>query len=176
MLLHTLFGKLVPPHPILHLPIFYLVSCYLSFKTKNNYHLLFSTIPDSPEANLSKLTQNFVHNHIITFMALSYDHCNVCVCVRERERESVHMLSRSVLSDSATPWTVACQALCPWNFPGKNTGVGCHLFLPPGTLPDPGSNPHFLHLLHWQADSLPLSHLRSPIVMFAYVLISPSSQ
>ena len=25
-----------------------------------------------------------------------------------------------------TPWTVACQLLCPWDSPGKNTGVGCH--------------------------------------------------
>ena len=29
----------------------------------------------------------------------------------------------------ATPWTVACQSLCPWNFPGKNTGVACHFLL-----------------------------------------------
>ena len=29
------------------------------------------------------------------------------------------------------------QAPCPWDFPGKNPGVGCH-FLPPGDLPDPG--------------------------------------
>ena len=28
-----------------------------------------------------------------------------------------------------TPWTVAHQALCPWNFPSKNTGVGCHFLL-----------------------------------------------
>ena len=36
----------------------------------------------------------------------------------------------SVVSDSATPWTVAHQApLCPWNVPGKNTGVGCHFLL-----------------------------------------------
>ena len=27
-----------------------------------------------------------------------------------------------------TPWTVAYRLLCPWDFPGKNTGVGC-LFL-----------------------------------------------
>ena len=28
---------------------------------------------------------------------------------------------------TATPWTVAYQAvLCPWDFPGKSTGVGCH--------------------------------------------------
>ena len=46
------------------------------------------------------------------------------------------------------------RLLCPWNFPGKNTGVGCH-FLLQGIFPTQGSNPHFLSLLHWQADSLP---------------------
>ena len=25
----------------------------------------------------------------------------------------------------ATPWTTAHQALRPWDFPGKSTGVGC---------------------------------------------------
>ena len=24
-----------------------------------------------------------------------------------------------------TPWTAAYQLLCPWDFPGKSTGVGC---------------------------------------------------
>ena len=38
--------------------------------------------------------------------------------------------------------------------PGKNTGVGCHAFLQ-GIFLTQGSN---LQLLHWQADSLPLSH------------------
>ena len=33
-------------------------------------------------------------------------------------------LSRSAMSDSAAPWTVARQALCPWNSPSKNTEVG----------------------------------------------------
>ena len=47
----------------------------------------------------------------------------------------------SVMSDSATPWTVACQAgYSPWGFPGKNTGVGCH-FLLWGNLPYPGIEP-----------------------------------
>ena len=40
----------------------------------------------------------------------------------------------------ATPWTVACQALCPWDSLGKNTGVGCH-FLLQGILPTLGSSP-----------------------------------
>ena len=46
--------------------------------------------------------------------------------------------------------------LCPWNFPGMNTGVGYHFFLQ-GIFPTEGSNPHLLHLLHWQAGSLPLA-------------------
>ena len=74
----------------------------------------------------------------------------VCVCARARAR------ARSVVSSSATPWTVAARLLCPWNFPGKNTGVGC-LFLLMGIFPTQGSNPNVLHLLHWQADSLPLA-------------------
>ena len=48
--------------------------------------------------------------------------------------------------------------LCPWDFPGKNTEMGCH-FLLQGIFPTQASNPH---LLHWQVDSLPLSHLGSP--------------
>ena len=28
-----------------------------------------------------------------------------------------------------TPWTVAARFLCLWDFPGKNTGVGCHFLL-----------------------------------------------
>ena len=27
----------------------------------------------------------------------------------------------------AAPWAVAHQLLCPWDFPDKNTGVGCHI-------------------------------------------------
>ena len=57
----------------------------------------------------------------------------------------------------ATPWTRAL--LCPWNFPGENTGVGCHSLLQ-GIFPTQVSNPS---LLHWQADSLPLSNLGSPL-------------
>ena len=52
------------------------------------------------------------------------------------------------------------RLICPWNVPGKNTGVGCS-FLLQGIFPTQGSNPHLLHLLHWQAGSLPLSHLEA---------------
>ena len=49
-------------------------------------------------------------------------------------------LSRSVLSDSVQPHGLQhIRLLCPWNFPGKNTGVGSH-FLLQGILPTQGSN------------------------------------
>ena len=41
----------------------------------------------------------------------------------------------------ATPWTVALQAPCPWDFPGKNIGVDCR-FLLQGIFPTKGSNRH----------------------------------
>ena len=53
-------------------------------------------------------------------------------------------------------WTTACRApLCPWDSPGKNTGVGCH-FLHQGIFPTQRSNLHLSHLLCWQVYSLPL--------------------
>ena len=40
------------------------------------------------------------------------------------------------------------------NSPGKYTGVGCHLLLQQ-IFPTQGLNLSLLHLLYWQADSLP---------------------
>ena len=45
--------------------------------------------------------------------------------------------------------------LCPWDSPGKNTGVGCRALLQ-GIFPTQGSNPRLLCLLHWQEGSLSL--------------------
>ena len=57
---------------------------------------------------------------------------------------------------------VAHRAPQSINFPGKNTGTSCH-FLLQGMVLTQGSN---WHLLHWEANSLPLSHLASlgPII------------
>ena len=70
------------------------------------------------------------------------------------------VFSRSVMSVSLRPHGLqSTRLLCPGNFPGKNTEVGCH-FLFQGVFPTQGLNPH---LFRWQADSL-LSHVRSPIL------------
>ena len=74
---------------------------------------------------------------------------NMCVCVCV----CVCVLSCSVMSDSATPWTIACQALLSMGFSRQECWSGL-LFSTPGNLPNPGMNPCFLH---WQAESLPLA-------------------
>ena len=47
----------------------------------------------------------------------------------------------------ATLSTIAHQACCPWDFPGKNTGVGCY-FLFQEIFLTQGFNLHLLCLLH----------------------------
>ena len=48
------------------------------------------------------------------------------------------------MSDSVAPWIVASRLLCPWDFPGKHTGVGCYSLLQ-GIFPTQGLNPGLLH-------------------------------
>ena len=50
------------------------------------------------------------------------------------------------------------RLLCPWDFQGKNTGMGCH-FLRQGIFQTQRLNQPLLRLLRWQKDSLPLRHL-----------------
>ena len=59
-----------------------------------------------------------------------------------------------------TLWTVAHQALCPWDSPGKNTGVGFY-FLLWAIFPSRDWTCVFC-LLHWQVGSLPLAPPGNP--------------
>ena len=68
--------------------------------------------------------------------------------------EMLLLFSCSVMTDSVAPWTVACQAPLSVGFP-RQEHWSQFIFPSPGDLPDQGSNPC---LLHWQDDSLPLSH------------------
>ena len=78
------------------------------------------------------------------------------------------VLSCSVMADSLRPHELQASGFCyPWNFPGKNTGSGCH-FLLQGTFPIQGLN----CLLHWQADSLPLSNMGS---LLLHLILKQSS-
>ena len=75
------------------------------------------------------------------------------------------MCACSVLSNSLQPCTVALKMLlCPWIYHSKKTGVSCH-FLLQGTFWTQGFNLCLPKLLHWQADSLLPSNLRSPTLI-----------
>ena len=55
----------------------------------------------------------------------------------------------SVLSDSLRPYGLqSARLLCPWDSPGKNTGVGCCALFQ-GIFLTQGSNLSLLSLLHW---------------------------
>ena len=63
----------------------------------------------------------------ITTLLIGYVYVCVCVCV-----------SRSVMTDSVTPWTVAHQAPLSTGFPRQEYWSGLP-FPPLGDLPDPGT-------------------------------------
>ena len=69
--------------------------------------------------------------------------CMLAPRERWKVKVKVKLLSRARLL--VTPWIVACtKLLCPWDFQGKSTGVGCH-FLLQGIFPTQGSNPGLSH-------------------------------
>jgi len=50
---------------------------------------------------------------------------------KEREREKVRWIMHACHAQLfVTPWTVRTVVFCPWDFPGKNTSMGCYLPLP----------------------------------------------
>ena len=86
----------------------------------------------------------------------------------------------SGMSNSATPWTVACWLFCLWDSPGQNTGVGSHSLLQ-GIFPTQGSNPGLLHCrqilyhLSYQGSHLSymLKHLKVKVAHSCPTLCDP---
>ena len=66
------------------------------------------------------------------------------------------------MSNSLQPYDLEPgRFLCPWDSPGKNTGVDCYALLQ-GTFLTQGSNLRLLHLQHWQAGTLSLAPPGNP--------------
>ena len=69
----------------------------------------------------------------------------------------------SVMSNSLQPCGLQPVRLpCPWDCPGKNTGVGCHALLQ-GVFPTEGLNPG---LPHCRRILYPLSHQRNAVYVY----------
>ena len=80
--------------------------------------------------------------------------------------------SCSVVSNSFWPHGLEpTRFLCPWDFPGKSTGVGCH-FLLQAIFPTQGSN---LGLPHCRQSFYHLSHQGSWLCSIENVLIHSST-
>ena len=90
------------------------------------------------------------------------DRDRVKICSEIQDFKNTYVLFHCLVAQSCptvcNPWTVAHQAPLSVGFASKNAGVGCH-FLLQGLFPTQGLNPC---LLHWQEDSLLLSHQGSP--------------
>ena len=100
-----------------------LLSYYIPFLPSSHpsYH------PSSPQI---KHVLNHQQGIIIILGVIDVMSVTLCVCV----------CVFSVLSDSLGPHGLSStRLLCPWNSPGKNTGLGCH-FLLQGIFPSQGSN------------------------------------
>ena len=82
---------------------------------------------------------------------------NECVCVCVCACACVRSVAQSCPTFSDLMDCSSARFLCPWDCPGKNTGVGCHFLLQRIFLTQ-GLNPG---LLHWQVNSLSLNHLGS---------------
>ena len=94
----------------------------------------------------------------------------MCVCVSVCVRSLVHMLSHLVMSKSL--WSHGLQpsrVLCSWNFQG---GIleWVAISSSRGSFP-PRDWTHLLPLQHWQAESSPLHHLKSPIYLFISIYL-----
>ena len=74
-------------------------------------------------------------------------HCFHVLAMVNSAAMKIEVHTCSVMSDSLQPHRrLPTRFLCPWDYPGKNTGVGCH-FLLQGIFLTEGLK---LHLLHWQ--------------------------
>ena len=108
---------------------------------------------------LCSLVSSFAENWMSFITLLTYLKTVLDLQRREWQRDNI----AGIFSCSLVPVSLRFRGLQParlrhpWDFPGKNTGVGCH-FLLRGIFPSQGSNPH---LLQWQESSFLLSHLGS---------------
>ena len=113
----------------------------------HNCHLFSKVKPDHPTWNFN--THRLSQPHTAELPSS-------CSVFFSQHLHVLHCFSRVQLF--ATLWTVA---LCPWDSPGKNTGVGCRALLQ-GILSTQGSNPGLLNLLQLLQVLYHQSHLGSP--------------
>ena len=75
----------------------------------------------------------------------SHQKPSLCMCVAQLVCVSLYVLVAQLCPTLCDPHGLQpTRLLCPWDFPGKDTGVGCH-FLLQGIFPTQGLNLGLLH-------------------------------
>ena len=122
--------KLPTGNPVLKVPWSHLTAglltgtCAPTFFSPRFYYLTDSSSPTHSHWDFGFIT------HYCEEQLSSRCSAGDCICV----------LSHSVVSNSLRPHELQpARFLCPWNFPGKNTGAVCH-FLTQGIFPTQRSN------------------------------------
>ena len=134
-------------------PILQLNYCFLTFFWSRQIRSLLGRVVSM--AHWFAFTGHLFSWQISLSMVLS--RCSLSCIVR-----CCAVLSHLGVSDSLRPHGLQpTRPLCPWDFLGKNTGVGCHALLQ-GIVSAQEYNPHLLRLLYLQKHSLLLSPLGSP--------------
>ena len=128
-----------------------------------------SFLQNSSDHHLSSFIQIFQLEEIPYFQGLlKANWAEVRVCM-------LSCFNRVLLF--STLWPQPTRLYCPWDSPGKNTGVDCPALLQ-GIFPTQGSNPCLLYLLHWQIPHHKC-HLGSPgesgMVLFSPVTLVKST-
>ena len=95
------------------------------------------------------------------FCLISWDIWRIDILFHTVTANGAMCCVQSHVSDSETPWQPA-RLLCPWDFPVKNTGWSGLPFPSRGDILEPQIE---LASPALQADSLPLSHLGSPLFL-----------
>ena len=110
-----------------------------SYSTQDSPDPLIKKDYSAPNVSSGQISSHYINKWFkfyIKFLVNLSNFIYICILL---------LLSHSGISDFVTPWTVAIRLLCPWDFPGKNTGVGCNCHsLPQG----------ISHLIPWHIDLL----------------------
>ena len=103
------------PHSVTYINMFTVYS--LKWTCWQIIHMQTHSCPFTPTwSHIHSLIQMCSHHHCLTWT------CSCCCCCC--------CYLASVVSDSVWPHRWQPTRLpCPWNSPGKNTGVGCHFLL-----------------------------------------------
>ena len=100
------------------------------------------TMNDLTPAQFPTVTIHLMYFYIVIFASIYFLNIlyNWYVCMHAKSLQSCPTLQ-------CYRWQPV--RVRPWDFPGKNTWIGCHALFQ-GIFPTQESNPHLLWLMHWR--------------------------